>query len=148
MIALIFGVTLVVLDQVVKYSVGPQLEPTTLIPGILELRYLENRGAAFGIMQGNRLFLVVLPILIVGVLIWYYRTLKISKVDKMTKVSLVLIVAGAIGNLIDRVLHGFVVDMFNFMFIDFPIFNVADICVVVGTAVLVITMFINEGEEQ
>ncbi len=148
MIALIFGTALVIFDQVVKYLVGPQLEPTTLIPGILELTYLENRGAAFGIMQDKKLFLVVLPILVIGGLIWYYKTLKMSKIDKMTKVSLVLIIAGAIGNLIDRVLHGFVVDMFNFMFLNFPVFNVADICVVIGTAILVIIMFMNEDEEQ
>ncbi len=149
MIPVVFVVVLVSIDQIVKQSVTSALatSPITLIPKILELTYLENRGAAFGIMQDRSVFLIGLPLIILAGLVWFYKSLGSSKSDKISKVALLLIVAGAIGNLIDRAVNGFVVDMFNFLFIQFPVFNVADIFVVVGTFCLVIVSFV-EGEKK
>ncbi len=150
MIPVIFVVVLVVIDQIVKYSVSIALAsiPITLIPKILELTYLENRGAAFGIMQGKSLFLIGFPIIILIGLLWFYKSLGDSKADKVSKVALVLVISGAIGNLIDRAMNGYVVDMFNFLFIDFPVFNMADIFVVVGTACLIIASFFVEDKKE
>ncbi len=147
MIPAVIVVLLVAIDQVVKYLCFHYLtNPITLIPGIIELRYLENTGAAFGIMQGRSFFLIFFPIVIIGGLIFYYIKLGDSKIDKITKVSLVLVLAGAFGNLIDRMLNGFVVDMFHFTFIEFPIFNVADIYVVIGTALLMLATILTKEE--
>ena len=101
-----------------------------LIDGVFHLTYVENRGAAFGILQDQRwLFLVMTPI-ILAVLAYvlhkkYIRT-------ELGRVSVYLIAAGAVGNLIDRAWHGFVVDLFDFRLIHFPVFNVADIYVVIA----------------
>ncbi len=151
MIPIICVVVLVAIDQIVKHSVTVDLasNPITLIPKVLELTYLENRGAAFGIMQDKSIFLIGMPIIILVGLVWFYKSMGSSKGDKISKIALVLVIAGAIGNLIDRVLNGFVVDMFNFLFIEFPVFNMADIFVVIGTSILVIASFlISENKEE
>ncbi len=148
MIPAVIVVLLVAVDQVVKYLCFHYLTDTiTLIPGFIELRYLENRGAAFGIMEGRSFFLILFPIIIICGLIFYYRKLGTTTIDKITKVSLILILSGAFGNLIDRAFNGFVVDMFNFTFFQFPIFNVADIYVVVGTAILMIATILTKEDK-
>ncbi len=148
MLQLLIIPILVFIDQIVKsICVEKLVEPITLIPGIIELLYVENRGAAFGIMQDKRIFLVGLPILIIiGLLIYLFR-LGDTLADKFTKISLILIISGAIGNLIDRVVNGYVVDMFHFTFFEFPVFNIADILVVIGTIILILTtIFMEEGK--
>lgn len=140
---------LVCLDQIVKFLCVHFLsKPITLIPHIIELRYLENRGAAFGIMQDNKIFLVLLPIAIIVGLVVFYKKLGNTKADKITKMALILIVSGAIGNLIDRVLNGYVVDMFNFLFMNFAIFNIADILVVCGTLLLIIGIMLTDEDKK
>ncbi len=148
MLLLLFIPFLVIIDQIVKKLCPVELanEPITLIPHIVELTYLENRGAAFGIMKDVKIFLILLPIIIILGLIFYYIKLGNNKFDKINKVALVLIISGAIGNLIDRASKGYVIDMFNFTFIDFPVFNVADIYVVVGAFILIISTFLFSEE--
>ncbi len=135
MIIAIVIILMVLLDQLVKYWALIKLSAIGTIPlidGVFHLTYVENRGAAFGILQDQRwLFLVMTPI-ILAVLAYvlhkkYIRT-------KLGRVSVYLIAAGAVGNLIDRAWHGFVVDLFDFRLIHFPVFNVADIYVVIGVA--------------
>lgn len=137
---------LVAIDQIVKKLCVMYLaDPVTLIPHFIELMYLENRGAAFGIMQDVKVFLIILPIIIICGLIVYYIKLGDTKYDKITKYALLLVISGAIGNLIDRVANGYVVDMLHFTFFEFPVFNVADMYVVIGTIILVlVTIFDNE----
>ena len=133
MIVALILVVLIALDQVVKYwalHVLAQIGSIPLINGVFHLTYVENRGAAFGILQDQRiLFLCITPIILAAVVYvlkkGYIRT-------SLGKVSLYLISAGALGNLIDRVWHGFVVDLFDFCLIHFTVFNVADVYVVVG----------------
>ncbi len=97
-------------------------------------------------MKDVKIFLILFPIIIVIGLIFYYIKLGNSKADKISKVALVLIISGAIGNLIDRALNGYVIDMFNFTFMDFAVFNVADMYVVVGAFILVISTFLFSEE--
>ena len=123
-------------------------EPFVLIPGVFQLRYLENRGAAFGMMQGKMMFFVVIAAVVtVAVGYLYFKLPWNQRFHPLRGIGL-FISAGAVGNMIDRVSLGYVVDFFYFELIDFPIFNVADIYVTVATAVMAILIlcFYNEDE--
>lgn len=109
---------------------------------ILNLTYVENSGAAFGIMQGYRLLLTLIPgLFMLGVLIFM---LSDRVKGKLMLWSLVLVVSGGIGNLIDRVFQGYVIDYIDFTIINFPVFNLADICIVTGTFLLAFAFFRDE----
>ena len=131
---------LIIFDQWTKYLAVLHLrsgDRQVLIDGILEFRYLENRGMAFGLMEGKIPLFVVLCLAFFCVFIFFYR--KVPKTDYYLSLILTayLMFAGAAGNFIDRVFRGFVVDFIYFSLIDFPIFNVADIYVVVSGILLV-----------
>lgn len=135
MIYTIAIVLLVVLDQLVKYGVKTAIPlggRVDFIPHVLGLTHLRNTGAAFSMLDGGgaRWFFVILTVTVVAVMLWLLYRRKIT--HPLGCWMLTLIVAGALGNLIDRVLYGNVVDMFETLFMHFPIFNVADIFVVVG----------------
>lgn len=140
--ALIVGVTalLVGLDQLTKWLTVVYLkngEPLTVIPKVLEFTYVENEGAAFGMLQGGRWFFVVLTAILMIALGVFVLTGQFRRF-RMFNISATLVLAGGIGNLIDRAIQGYVVDMIRVTFIDFPVFNVADCCVVVGSILLLI----------
>ena len=129
-----FTTFLVGADQAVKYWTVQNLKGQSdiaLWPGVFELTYVENRGAAFGMLQDQRwLFTVLTVAVILGLLFVFFR-LGPERKFKLTRVCCVGVLAGAIGNLIDRSILHYVVDMFYFKLIDFPVFNVADCYVVV-----------------
>lgn len=111
----------------------------TVIEGFFDLSYLENRGAAFGIFQGRAYLLAAVTLVIMGILLFNYY--KAKKKTWLLTVSTGLILTGAVGNFIDRVRFGFVVDFISWHWKDvyyFPSFNVADICITIGTGLLVI----------
>ncbi len=138
---------LVGLDQLTKWLTVVNLkgaDPLVLIEGVFDLTYLENRGAAFGMMQGARWWFVAFTSLVMlallGVLLFSrYRRYR------LLNAGLILIVAGGIGNLIDRIVNGFVVDMLHFHIaainFDFPVFNVADCYVVIGALITLFFFF-------
>jgi len=134
---------LIALDQWVKHWATQNLQPRGIndrafIPGFLRLTYVENPGAAFGFLSGfdwARWFFIIFTFIVLAGLLYYYARLPLDKKFLAIRIPLVLIFAGAVGNLIDRMRQGFVVDMFEFEFINFPIFNVADILLVVGCIV-------------
>lgn len=135
MIEAIVIVALVLLDQLVKYFVKtgiPMGETVGFIPHVLGLTHIHNTGAAFSMLEGGgaRWFFVILTAAFVAVALWVLFGKKLR--HPLGKWSWVLLIAGAIGNLIDRLLFGYVVDMFEVLFFRFAIFNVADIFVVVG----------------
>ncbi len=143
-IATAVAALLVLCDQLIKQWAVATLThgSITLISGVLSLTYHENYGAAFGIMQNMQIFLVtVTGIVILGMLFWMF-TGRVK--SKFMMWSLALVVAGGIGNLIDRVLNGYVVDYIYFELIDFPIFNLADCCVVIGTGLILIYVLFEE----
>ncbi|MCL2571474.1 MAG: signal peptidase II [Defluviitaleaceae bacterium] len=129
---------LVVMDQLVKlYAIrNLQGQPERpLIQGFLHLTYLENTGAAFGFLAGfdwAQIVLTVFKLVVLAAAGWYFFKLPNESRFTLLRVPLVLVIAGGIGNLIDRVRFGHVVDMFVFRFINFPVFNVADIYVTTG----------------
>jgi signal peptidase II len=128
-------------DQFTKYLAVIFLKDkpsVSLINGVLELNYLENRGAAFGMLQNQKWFFVFIAAIIIGVIIYVlYKTPDDKKYDAF-HIQLVCIAAGAVGNMIDRIRYDYVVDFIYFSIINFPIFNFADMCVTIGTTVLVI----------
>lgn len=129
----IITLALVALDQVVKYWVVQNIPlggSIPFIPHLVELTYVQNTGAAFSIFSQHTWTLTLVSLLMSVVLalaLWksFFR-------HPLGKLTLTLLLAGAVGNLIDRALRHFVVDMFNVLFMNFAVFNVADICVVVG----------------
>lgn len=133
----IITILLIGMDQVTKILSMKYLANTNgkdIISGIFRLEYLENRGAAFGIFQGQRILLVFVTFLILTVLIYCYHKIPANRRFTPLLLSLLLITAGAIGNMIDRISRNYVVDFLYFKLIDFPIFNVADCYVVIGAA--------------
>ncbi len=136
---------LLLLDQLVKYLVRTSMElgqSIALLPGVFHLTYIENPGAAFGILAHHRLLFLLLTAAITGVLFYLY--LHLSNKKSLTALSLGLVISGALGNFIDRFFRGTVTDMFDFQI--WPIFNVADICICVGLALLCY-LLIMKGDE-
>lgn len=126
-------ILLVILDQAVKYLVKTNIplgSSVPFLPGILGLTHIHNEGAAFSMLTGARWFFVVLTVVFLGFGLWVLWKKKLR--HPLGSWSWVLVLAGAAGNLIDRCLYGYVVDMFEVQFMRFAIFNVADIFVVVG----------------
>ena len=138
-ICLGIAAVLVALDQLVKFWAEhslSQVDTIALIPGVFHLTYVQNFGAAFNTMNNQRLLLVVLTS---AVLLVIFVLLLLGKLrSPWMVVSWSLILAGGAGNLIDRLFLGFVTDMFQTLFMNFPIFNVADICIVTGAVLGVI----------
>lgn len=152
LIALVVSIILIAVDQITKYIAIQYLKPVgyiTLVDGLFSLTFVENGGAAFGIFQGGRWFFIILTsILLVGICVYYYKLPK-TRVYSWVRFSLILIIAGAVGNYIDRFRNGYVVDFFQALFIDFPVFNMADIYVVTGTILFtILLLFFIEGNEK
>ncbi len=151
-ITLIIIALLVAIDQIIKLLVIEHLEPIgsfPLIDGFIQLNYAENTGAAFGSFSGKTSLLSIFTfvIIVVGVV---YLLVKKRKVD-VEYVCITLIISGGLGNLIDRVLRGFVVDYIEPLFMEFAIFNFADILVTCSCIVLVIWMLYDiyrEGKRE
>ena len=140
---------LVALDQLVKYLVLTYIPlggHVPFLPCLVELTYVQNTGAAFSMFEEHTWLLALVSLVMSAVLavaLW-----KNFFCHPLGKVTLTLLLAGAVGNLIDRVFRGFVVDMFNVLFMHFAVFNVADICVVVGgIAAAVYYLFLYEKLE-
>lgn len=115
--------------------------------GVFHFHYLSNYGAAWGIFSGKQVFLIALTSVIIIAMILYIRKLPRTIWGNWARVAFVLIISGAIGNLIDRISLGYVRDFLYFILINFPIFNVADILVVVGVGILMVVMLFGELEE-
>lgn len=148
---LILAVFLVGFDQFTKQLAVQYLKDgnrIALIPNVLYLLYLENRGAAFGMMQGMQsLFYVITVVVAVG-LCWVQLRIPAGKRYFPLKAVSLLIFSGAIGNFIDRVLQKYVVDFIYFSPIDFPVFNVADIYVTVGCGLMIVLFLFYYKEEE
>lgn len=139
-------VALIALDQWVKFEIVKNIqlgEVKPFIPKILSLTYLRNTGAAFSILENQQWLFAVITLVVIGAAIWYLS--KHIKGSVWLLSALCLIIAGGIGNFIDRMRQGFVVDMFRLDFINFAIFNVADSYLTIGVLVLIVMMLKEEG---
>lgn len=132
---------LLAFDQLTKYLVIANLKnkpAIVLIDGVLELNYLENRGSAFGMLQNQKFFILFVGVVFMAVILFLLFKLPEDKKFNVVHILLSAIVAGGLGNMIDRFRFDYVVDFISFVLIHFPIFNVADCYIVVAT----ITLFI------
>ena len=138
-------VALIALDQWVKFEIVKNIqlgEVKPFIPKIVSLTYLRNTGAAFSILENQQWLFAVITLVVIGAAIWYLS--KHIKGSVWLLSALSLIIAGGIGNFIDRMRQGFVVDMFQLDFINFAIFNVADSYLTIGVLVLIVMMLKEE----
>ena len=132
---------LTLLDQVSKHLVLTYLKgenDISLISGVLQLRYIENRGMAFGLFEGKIPVFVILCLLFFCLFVYVYARIPRTRYYLPLAVTSVIMVSGALGNFIDRVFRGYVVDFIYFSLIDFPVFNMADIYVVCSRILLVL----------
>ena len=124
------------LDQWVKHLTVLHLQngaDIPLIEGVFRLTYVENRGAAFGLLTGGRWIFIALTVVVLGAIVVYFIRLPKTKQTCFLRCALVVLCGGALGNFLDRVRQGYVVDMFYFHWFEFPVFNVADILTVAAT---------------
>ena len=139
----------VILDQITKWLAVKYLIPIGTLPiikDVLHLTYVENPGAAFGMMKNSRwIFLVISSVAIIGIIIYL---IKFAPKNRLCQLSLAFILGGGIGNMIDRLALGYVVDFIDFRLINFAVFNVADSFVCVGAALLIIYVLFIDGKEN
>ncbi len=142
---------LVAADQCTKLLAIQYLKGAAAIPIIeplIGLSYVENSGAAWGMLSGQTLILTMLPVVSISVFIWYMLSTMDSGTEFL-RCGIVAIVSGATGNLIDRLFRGgFVVDFLELRFISFPVFNIADLCVTAGAILLAIHLLFFEGRKN
>lgn len=144
-INLLCTAALVVIDQLIKQWAVAVLQPVgsmPLIPHVVELRFVLNQGMAFSLLSGKQVFLVA----VTGVMLVFVAYLLFfkSRSERLQQIALILVLGGGIGNLIDRVLNGEVVDYINVLFMNFAVFNFADICVCVGVGLWVLAILLEE----
>ena len=142
--AIIFVLSLVGIDQLIKYFVIEYLKPIgvfELIEGFIRLRYVENTGAVFGSFSSHTAVLTVVSIILLIVTVYFLVSQKNK--SKLVSFTLLLMIAGGIGNIIDRIRLHFVVDYIEPLFIDFAVFNFADCLITVGAFVLMFYLLVD-----
>ena len=140
---------LILLDQAVKYAVRATMdvgESIPLLQGVFHFTYVQNTGAAFSMFEGMSTFLTLIPLAALIAAVWYMEKHLEEHVTFL--LSMILIISGGLGNLIDRVWKGYVTDLFDFCLIDFPVFNIADIGICVGCFFLVVYIFFFDKESE
>ncbi len=146
----IVAAVIVVVDQVTKWLVvtnipyGGMWSPWEWLTPIARIVHWSNTGVAFGMLQGMNPVFIGLAVVVSGMIIYYYQ--KLEKQDGLIKLALMLELGGAIGNLVDRIQYGHVIDFVSVG--NFPVFNVADSCITVGVIILLIGVWIQEKREK
>jgi signal peptidase II len=149
LLILIFA-AVVALDQWTKtwvrnaIGIGESIAPISFLGDFFRLLHSKNTGAAFGILQNANLILMFLGFMIIGVLVWYYFSMKEN--NGLIRVGLALAIGGAFGNLVDRVTQGYVTDFLSFG--RFPIFNVGDSAVTVGVGLMVLALLLESKHQK
>ena len=138
-VALLVAFIVVLIDQGVKYWITmtlPLYQVRSFIPGTLDLTHIRNHGASWGILQGEQFFFVSLTFAVLGYL--FYRIYRYKFSSAWVYIGYGCLIGGAMGNLIDRLLNGYVVDMLALRWFEFPIFNVADMALTFGVGILIL----------
>ncbi|MRI84798.1 signal peptidase II [Aerococcaceae bacterium WS4759] len=147
-IAYLVALLMVLVDQIIKKWTTSSLqlhESRSGIDGLFDFYYIRNEGAGWGILQGRMWFFYVVTFVIIVYLI--YLIYKHRQGSLFLKCTYGLLLGGAIGNLIDRIINGYVIDMFRLTFMNFPIFNVADMALSIGVVLLIIQVLMTEDTE-
>lgn len=142
---------LTTLDQIVKAIIDLKLtvgESVPLISGVFQLTYVRNRGAAWGSFYGKRIFLLILTCIILAAIIYLYIKLVTCDKFKGLRILILFLISGALGNIIDRLRLGYVIDMFDFCLINFPVFNVADIYVTCSIILLFLLIIFKYDDKE
>lgn len=140
---------IIFIDQLSKYAAIKYLKdakPYIIINNFFELTYVENRGAAFGILKHKRVLFIVITFAVI-LFLTFYLFGNHKSLNRLTILAVSLLIGGAIGNLIDRIRFGYVVDFLSFRFFskyDFPVFNFADICIVISTGIIVLLVLFDK----
>lgn len=149
----IISIIIILLDQITKSFAINHLKgskPISIIEGVFEFVYVENRGAAFGILQDRRTLFIIITILVISfVVVYAYKNS--NQLTLFSKITLAMLIGGAVGNLIDRIRYGFVVDFIKVDLIrsyNFPVFNIADIFIVISTILLAYVILFDKYELQ
>ena len=145
MLYIFIAVVCVLLDQGFKFLAVKYLKgqaAITVIPGLIGLRYAENTGAAFSILSGKVDFLIIITAIALAVVAYFILAKKFD--NRIEEICFVLIFAGGVGNLIDRIFQGYVIDYFEFLFMDFAVFNVADVYVCTGIGLYTVYVLYTE----
>ena len=144
----LFAAVIVVLDQLAKYLTVANIalyDAIPFIPGLLELTYIQNTGAAFSSFEGQQWLFALIFVLFPGMILYEYFK-KPMPCTALERWCIAAIYGGGLGNMIDRVRLGYVVDMIHTTFMDFPVFNVADCFITCGCAVMMVSLFLcNKG---
>ena len=122
--------------------------PFVIWDGVFELLYSENRGAAFGMMQGKQFFFFLIALVVLAAVVYLLWKMPVTERYMPMAVCLMMVSAGAVGNMIDRIGQGYVVDFLYFKLINFPIFNVADCYVTISAFLLILLVFFYYREEE
>lgn len=147
-LVIILSAVIIVIDQIIKYFVLEFLAPVgsvTVIDNLFSLVYVENRGAAFGIFQNQVWIFALITVLMIAFFVYILISGKIK--GKLFTTSAILIIGGGIGNLIDRIFRGFVVDYLSVSFFP-PVCNFADYCITIGAVLFIISMFITSDKKS
>ncbi len=137
---MVYVIALIVaaLDQLIKWEVATHFAVNSgkvLLPGVLELLYVQNRGAAFSILLNQRVFLTVVALIVIAVIMYVNR--RFARHKRSLQLALGFLLGGAIGNLWDRIVHGFVIDYVYIEAIHYPVFNLADSSIVLSVLYLI-----------
>lgn len=148
--ALIIAVTVLILDQVTKFLISTNMvlfEDIPVISGFFHITYVQNTGMAWSMLSGQQILLSLAAAVAIGVMLWVLIT---RKPGILVRISLGLMIGGAAGNLIDRLLLNHVRDFLNFYIFgyDFPVFNIADVALCIGVAFLILDSFLEERKEK
>jgi signal peptidase II len=125
-----------------------QAEEKELIPGVFSLHYLENRGAAWGMLQNAIWLFVLITVLVIAAMVYLYGRIPMDKKYYLLRFTIILLAAGAVGNFIDRIFWHYVVDFLYFKYINFPIFNVADCYVCIAAVLLIYCLLFRYKEDD
>lgn len=141
---------LLFLDQFTKHLVTIHLKnqpPLVLIDGVLEFQYFENTGIAFSLFQGRKVFILITGFLVMAVILFFLFRIPEERKFRVIHVLMAVLIAGALGNIIDRIRFDYVVDFISFVLIHYPIFNVAD-CYIVVSAIVLFCLFLFVYKEE
>lgn len=148
MIWIIISVLIAAADQIVKYFVSANMRvgDVAVSLGLFDITYVKNEGAAFSMMSGRMSLLSVISIVFcIAVVVWW---IKKKPTNKLLCAAVTMMFAGALGNAIDRIFRGFVIDYIHTTFMNFPVFNIADIAITVGASLLILYEIIYDRKEK
>ncbi|MDD3392619.1 MAG: signal peptidase II [Bacilli bacterium] len=149
--AIIILISILIIDLIIKYFVVNNFmlyESKTIINNFFRITYVQNNGAAFSILAGNRFFFITIAI--TSIIMIYYLFIKGKVLNNLEVAVYSLLIGGIICNLLDRIIYGYVIDYFDFNIFgyNFPVFNFGDICITIATFMLIIIIYKGESHER